>query len=80
MAMCGAELEEMLRNVFPDAEIHLKDTMGDQDHYEVVLTSDVFLGKTRVEQHQMVYGALGDVLKERLHAISVKTQPFTKDA
>lgn len=80
MAMCATELEGMLRNVFPDATIHLTDTMGDQDHYEVVLTSDVFLGKTRVEQHQMVYGALGDVLKERLHAISVKTQPFTKDA
>jgi stress-induced morphogen len=80
MAMCATELEETLRKAFPDAQIHLIDTMGDQDHYEVTLTSDVFLGKSRVVQHQMVYTALGDALKARLHAISVKTQPLTKDA
>ena len=80
MAICSTELEEILHKAFPDASIHLTDTVGDQDHYEVTLTSDVFLGKSRVVQHQMVYAALGDALKERLHAISVKTKPFTKDA
>jgi len=75
MAVDAQEILACLRQAFPDALIDLKDLVGDQDHYEVKILSDVFKGKSRIIQHQLVYQALGDRMKAQLHALSIKTGP-----
>ena len=67
------ELEGMLQEAFPAAEIHLSSPMNDNVHFQLVIVSDTFAGKTMVEQHQMVYRALGDAMAEAVHALSIKT-------
>ncbi|MFN7709640.1 MAG: BolA/IbaG family iron-sulfur metabolism protein [Holosporales bacterium] len=74
MALKSEVLLEMLRSGFPDAEIDLKDTMGDQDHYAVVIRSDAFKGLSRVQQHQLVYRCLGAKMGTTLHALSLRTE------
>jgi len=68
-----AEIEHLLRNAFPDAEIDLVDTAGDEDHYALTVTSEAFRGKSRVAQHQMVYAALKGAMTSTLHALQIKT-------
>jgi stress-induced morphogen len=72
------ELEALLRAGFPDAELRVKDMTGTQDHYEAAIASDAFVGKGLVEQHRMVYAALGDAMKAQIHALTFKT--YTKEA
>ncbi|HQS84251.1 MAG: BolA family transcriptional regulator [Alphaproteobacteria bacterium 16-39-46] len=67
------EIEKLLQKAFKDATIHLTDTHGDQDHYSVHVISRDFAGKSRVEQHKMVFDALQGLMKQDLHALSVKT-------
>lgn len=67
------ELKQALHNAFPNAEITLTDLVGDQDHYSVHIISDTFAGKTRIQQHKMVYQALGDKMGGVLHALQLKT-------
>ena len=71
------ELETMLQTAFPGGEIHLSSPQQDNNHFRLVLISDRFDGKTMVEQHQLVYEALGDSMREAIHALSLKT--FTPD-
>lgn len=59
---------------FPDALIELKDLVGDENHYELTITSESFNGKSRVEQHRMVNEALAEELKGELHALSIITR------
>jgi acid stress-induced BolA-like protein IbaG/YrbA len=67
-------VEEMIQSQMPDAEVMVRDLTGGGDHLEAIVISESFLGKTRVKQHQMVYGALGDALKsEAIHALALKT-------
>ncbi|MCX7337916.1 MAG: BolA/IbaG family iron-sulfur metabolism protein [Alphaproteobacteria bacterium] len=73
MAIHIEELESLLRQSFPGAEIDVRDLVGDGDHYQATVLSDVFLGKTRVQQHQMVYAALKGIVGQELHALAVKT-------
>ena len=61
MAMQAHEIEDLIRLAFPDAKISIEDLRGDGDHYSCMVESAAFLGKTRVQQHQMVYNSLGDV-------------------
>lgn len=75
MAIDADILERKLRDAFPDADIALRDTVGDRDHYEVTIASAEFNGKSRVEQHRMVQRALDGILGTTLHALAVKTQP-----
>lgn len=59
MAMQAHEIEELIRAAFPDAQITIEDLRGDGDHYSCMVESAAFAGKTRVQQHQMVYNSLG---------------------
>ncbi|MBN8531084.1 MAG: BolA family transcriptional regulator [Alphaproteobacteria bacterium] len=73
MAVEASVLEQKLRESFPGAEIVLRDTVGDRDHYEVSIVSEAFAGKSRVEQHRMVQRALDGILGTTLHALAMKT-------
>jgi len=73
MAMSAAELESLLREAFPDADIAIKDLAGDGDHYKATVRSAAFAGKSRVAQHQMVYAALKGRMGGELHALALET-------
>ena len=74
MPMPAAELEDILRAAFPDAEIIITDLAGDGDHYRAAIASAVFAGKSRVAQHQMVYAALKGRVGGELHALALDTK------
>jgi stress-induced morphogen len=74
MAMSREKIMAFLLETFPDAQIALKDLVGDSDHFSVTITSKAFLGKTRIEQHKMVYEAFQGHMGTTLHALSLKTQ------
>lgn len=68
-------VERKLREAFPDAErIEVKDLTGTKDHYQAVVVAKAFAGKTRVEQHQLVYRALGDLMDGPVHALALETR------
>jgi stress-induced morphogen len=73
MAMTAPEIEKLIREAFPDAEITITDLAGDNDHYAAMVTTRAFKGKTRVQQHQMVYDALKGRMGGVLHALSLQT-------
>lgn len=73
MAMSIAEIEKLIRAAFPDADVTIKDLAGDGDHYAAMVVSSAFKGKTRVQQHQMVYDALKGRMGGQLHALSLQT-------
>ncbi|MCE2951170.1 MAG: BolA/IbaG family iron-sulfur metabolism protein [Alphaproteobacteria bacterium] len=79
MAISSSDLELLIRAAFPKATFTLVDTLGDQDHYHLSITCASFCGKTRVAQHQMVYGALQGLVGGQLHALSLKTTPLTQE-
>lgn len=74
MAMEAAEIEKMIKDAFPDAEVTIEDLRGDGDHYAAQVISKAFEGKTRVQQHQMVYAALKGKMGGDLHALALQTQ------
>ncbi len=78
MPMEASEIERMIKAALPDAEITIRDLAGDGDHYAAHVTSSAFAGKTRVQQHQMVYEALGGQMGDVLHALALTTA--VKDA
>lgn len=73
MAMDATQIEAFIRDAFPDAKIELIDLAGDNDHWQVTVTSEAFRGKSRVQQHKMVFGALQGRMGGELHALAVKT-------
>jgi stress-induced morphogen len=73
MPMAANEIEKLIREAFPDAEVTITDLAGDNDHYAAMVTSGAFKGKTRVQQHQMVYDALKGRMGGVLHALSLQT-------
>lgn len=73
MAMNATEIENYLRAAFPDASIDLVDLAGDNDHFQVTVVSEAFRGKSRVQQHKMVFTALQGHMGGTLHALAVKT-------
>lgn len=75
MAVVPQKILALLKKEFPDAEIKLQDTHGDQNHYHLVIQSTAFEGKSKVQQHQLVYQVLKELLAGDLHAISLKTAP-----
>jgi len=75
MAMRAEDLETLLRQAFPDAEIRIDDLAGDGDHYKAVIRSAAFTGKSRVAQHQLVYAALQGRMGGELHALALDTAP-----
>ena len=75
MAMTTSEIETLIREAFPDAEIEIKDLAGDGNHYEAHIRASAFNGKSRVQQHQMVYAALKGRMGGELHALALHTAP-----
>ena len=73
MPMDMQEIEQLIREALPDAQIHIDDLRGDGDHYAARVISAAFAGKSRVEQHQMVYRALRGRMGDQLHALALQT-------
>jgi stress-induced morphogen len=71
--MAASQLEEELRQAFPDAQIAIEDLAGDGDHYRARITSAAFAGLPRVRQHQLVYAALKGKVGGELHALALET-------
>jgi stress-induced morphogen len=73
MAMTAQEIETLIRDGLPGAEITVEDLAGDGNHYRAHVVSPAFRGKSRVQQHQMVYQALGGRMGGALHALALTT-------
>jgi stress-induced morphogen len=73
MAMQAHEIEEMIKAALPDAVVEITDLAGDGDHYAATVVSTAFKGKTRVQQHQIVYAALKGHMGGALHALALTT-------
>lgn len=67
-------VEKRLKEAFPDGQVELTDLTGTKDHYQAVIVSQAFSGKTRVQQHQMVYAALGELMDGPVHALALETR------
>ena len=73
MAMAGAEIEALIREAFADADVIVTDLAGDGDHFSARVVSRAFAGKSRIQQHQMVYAALKGRMGGELHALALET-------
>ena len=73
MPMPAAEIERLIREALPDAKVTIDDLRGDGDHYAAHVISSAFKGKSRVQQHQMVYQALKGRMGGELHAMALQT-------
>ena len=73
MPMNAKEIETLIHQALPDAVVRIEDMRGDGDHYAAYVTSSAFEGKTRVQQHQMVYAALQGKMGGALHALALQT-------
>ena len=73
MAVEAAEIERLIKESLPDAEVTIDDLRGDGDHYSARVVSAAFAGKTRVQQHQLIYQALQGRMGNELHALQLQT-------
>ena len=73
MPMSANEIEQLIKDALPDAKIEIKDLRGDGDHYQAFVESAAFNGKSRMQQHQMVYNALQGRVGGILHALALTT-------
>ncbi len=73
MPMDVGDIERMITEAFPGAKVIIEDLRGDGDHYSALVVSDAFRGKSRVQQHQMVYAALKGKMGGELHALALQT-------
>ena len=73
MAMTATAIETLIKDAFPDAQVTIDDLRGDGDHYAATVVSAAFKGKSRVQQHQMVYAALKGRMGGELHALALQT-------
>jgi len=71
--MQAAEIERLIKAALPDAIVKIEDLRGDGDHYAATVISGAFKGKSRVQQHQMIYTALGGRMGGELHALALQT-------
>ena len=73
MPMAAADIERMIKEALPDATVEIKDLAGDGDHYAATVVCEAFRGKSRVQQHQLVYAALKGKMGGVLHALALTT-------
>jgi stress-induced morphogen len=73
MAMDAKDIERLIKAGIPDAEVTIRDLAGDGDHYAATVISASFRGKSRVQQHQLVYAALKAEMGGKLHALALQT-------
>jgi stress-induced morphogen len=74
MGIAAEDIARMIKERFPDAEIRIEDLAGDGNHFAATVISEAFRGKSRVQQHQMVYDALKGNMGGVLHALALKTE------
>ena len=67
------EIQSLITKAIPDAVVRVRDFTGGGDHYEAVVVSSTFAGKTQVARHRLVYGALHEAMVQRIHALALKT-------
>ena len=67
------EIENLIKESIPDAEIKIEDLAGDNNHYSATIKSKIFSGKNRIEQHKLVYKALKGKMGNELHALALNT-------
>ena len=73
MAMPAAEIEALIKAALPDAEVEIEALVDDGDHYLARVTSAMFAGMSRIQQHKLVYAALGGRMGGELHALQLST-------
>ena len=74
MAMDLKEIEKYIKEAMPDAVVEIKDLAGDGNHYSATVISSLFSGKSKIEQHKMVYNSLKGKMGNELHALAIKTK------
>ena len=74
MAMDLKEIESLIKASLSDATIEIQDLAGDGNHYSATITSSKFVGKSKIEQHKMVYNSLKGKMGNELHALAIKTK------
>ena len=74
MAMDVKEIERLIKETFSDATVEIQDLAGDGNHYSATVTSSKFSGKSKIEQHKMVYNSLKGKMGNELHALALKTK------
>tara|TARA_B110000305_G_C19004669_1_gene432083 strand:- start:236 stop:466 length:231 start_codon:yes stop_codon:yes gene_type:complete len=74
MALSINEIKELITSSIPDATIEIKDLVGDSNHYSAKITSKIFNGKSKIEQHKLVYKSLQGKMGNELHAFSITTE------
>ena len=67
------EIKKLIKSSIPDAEISIQDLAGDENHYSATIKSKIFSGKSKIEQHKLVYSALKGKMGNELHALALKT-------
>ena len=74
MPLKQKEIEDLIKEAIPDAEISIQDIAGDENHYSATIKSKIFNGKSKIEQHKMVYNSLKGKMGNELHALAIKTK------
>ena len=74
MALSIEEIKKLITSSISDANIEIKDLVGDSNHYSVKITSKIFNGKSKIEQHKLVYKSLQGKMGNELHALSITTE------
>ena len=73
MSLKLEEIKDLIKTAIPDAQITIQDLAGDNNHYSATIKSKVFSGKSKIEQHKLVYNALKGKMGNELHALALKT-------
>ena len=73
MSLKLEEIRDLIKSAIPDAEIDIQDLAGDENHYSATIKSKVFTGKSKIEQHKLIYKALGGKMGNELHALALNT-------
>ena len=73
MSLKSEEIKKLIKESIPDAEIIIQDLAGDNNHYSATIKSKIFNGKTKIEQHKIVYKSLKGKMGNELHALSINT-------
>ena len=74
MAMNLKEIEKLIKESIPDALVEIQDLAGDGNHYSATISSSEFIGKSKIEQHKIVYASLKGKMGNELHALSLNTK------
>ena len=74
MAMNLKEIEKLIKESIPDASVEIQDLAGDGNHYSATISSSEFIGKSKIEQHKIVYASLKGKMGNELHALAIKTK------